>query len=143
MMQSQLATMSVEPAATSSAWDTLIKYLFVAIIALTADLGALSILVRAFYMPLAWAAVLAFIAGAAVNYCLSVIFVFRKRKMKDDLVREFFVFFFIGILGLLVTQGVLYVGVNMLHINLELTKIAAAGLTFFFNFGARKIILFS
>ena len=123
--------------------DIFIKYFFVAIIAFGVDAGVLSVSVRFLGFSLFLSAALGFLAGVVVNYFLSVRYVFDARRMKNRIGREFAIFFFIGIFGLFVTQCILYSGVVLLGLNLEFTKVVAAGATFAVNFGVRKIFLFS
>ena len=70
----------------------------------------------------------------SVVYYLSISFIFSKRKMKDKPISEFLIFFTIGMLGLTVTQLSLYMGIEILDINPEISKLTASILTFFFNY---------
>ena len=49
----------------------------------------------------------------------------------------------VGLGGLLVTQLVLWVGIELMGSNPEVSKVSAAGFTFLFNFMVRKLLLFS
>ncbi|WP_353618414.1 GtrA family protein [Paracidovorax avenae] len=100
-------------------------------------------MVRVFGLFVTWAAIPAFVCGAFVNYWLSIRFVFAERRLKEREMLEFGLFMLIGVLGLVVTQLVLYIGVAVLAGNLEVVKIIAAGATFVSNFLIRKFALFS
>ncbi len=120
-----------------------IAYFLVAIVALAVDFCLLEIMVRVFGLLVTWAAIPAFVCGAFVNYWLSIRFVFAERRLKEREMLEFGLFMLIGVLGLVVTQLVLYIGVAVLAGNLEVVKIIAAGATFVSNFLIRKYTLFS
>ncbi|WP_026432128.1 GtrA family protein [Paracidovorax oryzae] len=120
-----------------------LAYFLVAVVALLVDFCLLEIMVRVFGLFVTWAAVPAFVGGAFVNYWLSIRFVFAERRLKERGMLEFGLFMLIGVLGLAVTQMVLYVGVAILAGNMEVVKVIAAGATFVSNFLIRKLALFS
>lgn len=127
---------------TKFATSQFFRYFLVALIALLIDTSALSFFVRWARLPLAIATTLAFFAGTAVNYILSTKLVFAKRRFLAQKNKEFLFFLIIGIIGLTLTQIILNIGSTQLKFNLEIVKITAAGITFIFNFLARKIFLF-
>jgi len=123
-----------------TAWEVL-RYFGCSVAALAADLAIFSIGMRlgAGY-PMA--AAVGFVAGLWVVYALSVRFAFRARAFKDQRL-EFIVFASIGIAGLLLTEGLLWVFVERLVLPPLAAKLLTAGLVFFFNFGLRKWALFT
>ena len=86
-------------------------------------------------------AAVAFIAGLVTNYLLSVNWVFSHRSLSDKRA-EFVVFAVIGVVGLGLTEVVLFVGTDLAGIDYRIVKLVAVGLVFFWNFGARKAVLF-
>jgi putative flippase GtrA len=82
-----------------------------------------------------------FSAGIAVTYGLSVSVVFRNRAITDRR-REFAGFLGVGIAGLALTQGLMALWVERLHVAPGLAKIPTAGLVFIFNFAVRRALLF-
>ena len=118
------------------------RYFAVSLIGLLIDLSIFSVALR--FLGLSWflAAVLGFSLGALVVWWLSVQLVFKNRVLARSPLVEFLGFVAIGVLGLGVTELVLWVGVGVLKMQPELIKLAAAGVTFLFNFVLRKIILF-
>jgi putative flippase GtrA len=78
-----------------------------------------------------------------VAYVLSIRYVFKHRALTAQPRRELLVFAFIGILGLGLTQLILWVTIDRLTLPPELSKLLAAGVTFFFNYFLRKLTLFS
>ncbi len=87
-------------------------------------------------------AILAFVGGLATNYCLSVMWVFQDRMLRNK-AAEFVVFAMIGIVGLALTEAILYVGTSLLGVDYRMSKIVAVILVFLWNFGVRKMALFS
>lgn len=119
-----------------------VRYFAVSLFALAVDLGLFSILLRFLHLPWAIAAALGFIVGTFTAYILSVRLVFSRRALAHAPHVEFLTFAAIGVAGLGFTQLVLWIGIELLHANPELSKLAAAGFTFHFNFALRKSILF-
>lgn len=87
------------------------------------------------------AAMLGFVAGAGVAYAASVWWVFSARTMRNATL-EFALFAGIGLLGLLLTEALLWIGIDHLGLAPVTAKLLAAGAVFLFNFVARKLTLF-
>lgn len=121
----------------------LVRYFLVSLLALATDTGTLSLCLRLFHLSLAWSATLGFVVGASTAYVLSIYWVFKARSFGNAPVFEFFAFTIIGLVGLGITQLVLWLGVTQLHFIAEATKLAAAIVTFAFNYIARKTLLFA
>ena len=121
----------------------LARYFVASLLALAVDTGTLSLSLRLLHLGLAWSATLGFIAGALTAYLLSIRWVFRQRSLANAPLVEFVTFVGIGIVGLGITQVVLWLGVTRLGLVAEAVKLAAAMVTFAFNYLARKAILFA
>lgn len=121
----------------------LLRYFAASGIALAADLGTLSFCLRWLDFSLGWSASIGFAAGALVAYLLSIRWVFRKRAFADAPAVEFMAFVGIGIAGLGLTQLLLWLGAVKLQLVPELVKLAAAVVTFVFNYLVRKTLLFA
>jgi len=117
-------------------------YFFVSLVALACDLGAFSLTMR--YLNWSWwiCAPLGFLIGVGVAYFLSVQVVFKSRTYHRKPRAEMLVFFFIGLFGLWITQLVLWLCIEGMNLNPEVSRLGAAGLTFFSNFLVRKFFLF-
>ena len=120
----------------------LFRYLVASVVALGVDMAVLSCSLRLLHLGLGWAATLGFVAGALAAYVLSIRWVFRKRALERAPFVEFLSFVGIGVVGLGVTQLVLWLGVTKLGLLPEMVKLAAAGATFTFNYLARRSLLF-
>lgn len=87
-------------------------------------------------------ATLAFCAGLATVYLFSIAWVFRERRLQRTS-HEFILFSAIGVVGLGLTAGILYVLTDIFGLDYRLSKIVAAACVFLFNFSCRKFFLFS
>ena len=120
----------------------LLASLPVAALALAADVSVLQLLVvyRGWHYLLAACAGFAF--GIAVNYALSVRFVFSLRRLQSQ-GGEFAVFVLVGVVGLALNAALMAFAVEALHRHYLLGKALASGATFLFNFEARRRLLFT
>ena len=124
-----------------------IKYCFVGGLAFLADIGTIFIfkehILSSFPFGLYLSVIIGFIVGLTVNYILSVIFVFTgaKEAVKGEQIVFFIQFAVIGIIGLLMTEGLMFLGVEFLGINYLIVKVFAAGIVLLWNYGARKYLI--
>ncbi|XHS79622.1 GtrA family protein [Burkholderiaceae bacterium UC74_6] len=116
-------------------------YLACSVLALLLDTGVYAGAL-ALGISLALSAALGFIAGVSCAYFCSVKFVFQARRLKDRST-EFAAFVAIGLAGLVLTEGLLWLLVQQLHLAPVTAKLITAGIVFFFNFGVRKALLFN
>ncbi|MBO9514406.1 MAG: GtrA family protein [Variovorax sp.] len=126
-----------------SRYTTIRRYFAASVLALAADVGGFSFAMRILEWTWPVAATLGFLLGACVAYAMSVAWVFKKRALRDHPLVELIVFVAIGVLGLGVTQVVLWAGIEHLGLPAEAAKMVAAGCTFASNYAARKAVLFS
>lgn len=117
-------------------------YAAASLIAFSCDFGLLALLVQVVGWHYLVAAILSFTAGAIVAYIISVRYVFRFRRL-DDWRAEFAGFATIGAVGLLINVALLTAGVELLGMHVLVAKIGAAGVTFFINYIARRLLLFT
>ena len=124
------------------------RYIFVGGLATVVDWGLSALLFYlVFHQQYAVAAnSVSFGAGLIVNYLLSTFWIFKESRMKSK-AAEFVGFALIGMVGLLITAGVT---VLFKHLLMDVTsayqiigKITATAISFLWNFGARKVLLFS
>jgi putative flippase GtrA len=80
--------------------------------------------------------------GALVVYALSVFWVFDERRLWNSR-WEPAIFYTIGVVGLLITELILYALTDVLGVDYRFSKIIAAGSVFLINFWLRKRILFT
>lgn len=90
------------------------------------------------------ATAIGFITGLVFNYILSLYFVFTSeaQQKKGRTVKDFIIFAVIGIIGLILTELGMHLGANVLKFNFMLVKIVVAAIVLFWNYIARKVIIF-
>lgn len=126
---------------TQPTTDTFIqffRYFFVGGLAFLADAGALWVCEKAVHYLIA--AALAFLVGLAVNFILSKKLVFTENKHNS--IFEFIVYGVIGVMGLALTELLMYIFTDKIGLYFMISKIIAAVIVLVWNFAARKIILY-
>jgi len=118
------------------------RYLIVGGLAFVADFSSLFLLTEKAGLHYLWSATLAFLIGTMFNYVLSTRWVFSVRKVSNWL-DEFALFAAIGVAGVLLNGGIIALLVEAAGMGYLIAKLVATGLVLFFNFGARKWLLFS
>jgi putative flippase GtrA len=127
---------------TNSAYIQFFRYLFVGGIATVADAGIFYILINLFLAHYLIAQTAGFLAGLTLNYLISIAWVF---KSSGNLKKEFSLFAIIGIGGLLLSYGILYLLIDILNLyyfQFMLSKMTAIIIVLFWNFGMRKKFVF-
>lgn len=129
---------------TSKTDNTLIqlfRYFFVGGFAFIVDYGSLFILTDHCGVKYLISAAIAFLLGLLINYLISILWVFNKGTVTNRWV-EFLIFAFIGLIGLGLNEAIMYIGSDMLGLHYMISKLCSTGIVFFWNFFARKIILY-
>lgn len=90
---------------------------------------------------------MAFIFSTTTNYCLGRVWTFKdNRSYKNKHGKEFFLVFFVSTLGLLFNLLLMYLFVNIMHFSSKklrlISKIAATGIVFIWNFLSRKFLIY-
>lgn len=117
------------------------KYIIVGAMAFITDFIVLFILTDFFGFYYIFSASIAFIIGLMVNYYLSINWVFNKRNLSNKWI-EFQIFAIIGIIGLFLNAFLIWILTDCIGFYYLYSKIITAILILFWNFTARKIILF-
>ena len=86
-----------------------------------------------------------FVFGLITNYLISILWVFKKHNM--NIAKEFAIFTVIGIIGLCINTGIVFVlgklwNSDEVRIMFYVAKLIATLITLIWNFAARKIILY-
>lgn len=115
-----------------------LRYIVVGGISFVADAGTLWILEH--WLDYLIAAAVAFIVGLIVNFVLSKLFVFQSKK--NNSVLEFAVYAVIGVVGLGLTELLMYVFTDKMGLYFIISKIITAAIVLVWNFVARKVILY-
>ena len=130
----------VEP--TENVILQLFRYGFVGGAAFVVDYATLFVLTNNVGVQYLWSAAIAFVLGLVANYLLSISWVFRNR---GDLSRwqEFLFFAVIGVVGLGFNELIMYACTDLMHIHYMVSKLVSTAIVFFWNFFARKYLLFT
>ena len=140
MIKQFLHTVFVAP--TNNWILQLFRYGFVGGVAFAVDYGTLFGLTHYAGVPYLWSAAIAFILGLVTNYLISISWVFQHSG-KMNVWQEFTFFAIIGVIGLGLNELIMYVGTDMMHLHYMISKLISTAIVFFWNFFARKFILFN
>ena len=133
---------------TSLFWE-FFRYTLVGGAAFLADSGTLFVfreflLTGESFIELFLSTAAGFAVGLAANYILSLTFVFRKSDNRGSgrTVLGFVVFAIIGVIGLGLTELIMYLGTQVLLIGYMIVKVGAAAIVMVWNYAARKLLIF-
>lgn len=87
-------------------------------------------------------AAIGFISGLIINYIISIKWVFPERWIRSKKL-EFLLFMLIGIIGLGLNEFLMWFFTEVVLTYYLVSKILTATIVFFWNFGARKLLLFT
>ena len=117
----------------------LIKFGIVGVVATVIDFAVLMFLKEMIKIDVLVASAASFSVSVIANYVLSMLFVF-KSKTKSK-IKEFAVFVFLSIGGLILNQLVMWIGTQMLELYYLGVKVFACIFVPIYNFVTRKIFL--
>ena len=118
------------------------RYLFVGGIATVVDWGVLFGLTELLDMNHLVSAIFAFVAGLATNFLLSKLLVFSANEARSGAFVEFLGYALIGVIGLGITELILYLFTNCMTLHYMLSKAIATGVVLAWNYLARKFLLY-
>jgi len=120
---------------------SIVVYFFVGGISFIVNLGAFLLFVHVVGLHWVAANVAGFVAGTLINYVLSVRFVFESRLFSR---RHFEVFLtlVVSAFGVAMETLLIYLGHEVIYLDLNVSKLGAAGIVFFWNYGARRFLVF-
>ena len=127
-------------AATDSTALQIFRYLFVGGISFVADYTVLFLLKEFCAFHYLLAAGLAFCTGIIINFIFTKLLVFQV--VKQNKLRERTIFVLICLAGLLYTEGIMFILTDLLGTHYLISKIVATVIVFFWNFFAKKLILY-
>ena len=104
------------------------------------DYISLIICKEVFGLNVLLSAAIAFTISVIFNYILSVKWVFDVNKEKSEK-RNFILFIIFSIIGLILTEIIMWFGTDILKIHYLIVKIIATGIVLVFNFITRKMFL--
>ena len=130
----------IEP--THNAFLQFIRYAFVGGIATIVDWGSLYFLTEKCGIIYFISAIFAFIFGLVTNFILCKILVFKASVAKVKPFMEFIHYGIIGLIGLGITEIILWFGTICLGVHYMLSKIFATFIVLFWNYIVRKKMLY-
>lgn len=83
---------------------------------------------------------ISFSVSVVVNYLLSMRFVFRSKKSGSK-AKEFITFVVLSVTGLLLTEALMWAGVERLTLHYMFVKVIVTGIVMVYNFVTKKIFL--
>lgn len=118
------------------------RYLISGGTAFVVDTGLLTLLTELFGREhlLLWTAI-AFCVGLLITYLFSILWVFDNRSLKSR-TAEVGIFVAIGVIGLGLTELLMWAFAQKAGLHYLLSKIITTVLVFVWNFAAKKLILF-
>ena len=121
-----------------------LRYLVTGGLAFVVDFGLFAVCLYMLDWHYLLANLVGLVAGLALNYALSIAWVFTacERTLEKQKVIEFTLFALVGIAGVGINQALMYLMVGLLDWNEMASKMIAAVLVLMWNFGARKLMLF-
>lgn len=119
----------------------IIRYASVGGMVAAADLVFFTIFASWLMLPYLWVNFAGFILGTICNYLLSVRYVFESGK-RYSAKTEVVAVYIVSIIGLTVSQFLLYFLVSIVLFPLIASKILTLSIVFFWNYFARKNLVF-
>lgn len=126
---------------TSSVIRQLCKYIIVGGLAFLVDYTILILLTHLMGLHYLLSATAGFLFGLVINYLLCIGWIFDQRTIGNTKL-EFVVFTLIGIAGLVLNNGIMFIATELGGVHYSLAKLLAAACVLLFNFLLRRHFLF-
>lgn len=118
----------------------MVKFGGVGILCFAVDFGILFLLTEGFGCYYLLSAGISFTVSVIVNYIMSVKYVFDINP-KYSKSRNFIMFVIFSVIGLILTEVIMKLGVDVVKWNYMIVKVGATAIVMVFNFVTRKIFL--
>ncbi|PZR41695.1 MAG: GtrA family protein [Azospira oryzae] len=118
-----------------------IRYIIVGVISMAIEMGMLILLVERLGLPVLESNLIAFVITNIVNYILSRLWVFEKSGRKKRVELVWFSLFLS--ISLLLSQVLMWIGVDYLHLDYKITKLISIVIVVAWNFLTRKHFVFA
>lgn len=127
---------------TDNSYVQFFRYIFVGGIATVVDWSVLELFYAVFDLNLYVSTAFGFAFGLTANYLLSKFFAFKGTPTDKTVVGEMLVFLITGLIGLGLTEGIMWVMTSALGLHHLLSKAVATAIVLLWNFGSKKILLY-
>ena len=117
----------------------IIKFAIVGVVATFVDVGVLVVLKELLHIDVLVSSAISFCVSVAVNYILSMTFVFKSKNQNK--LREIVIFVLLSVGGLCLNQLILWIGVTFTPVYYLIVKLFALVIVPVYNFITRKIFL--
>lgn len=119
----------------------IVRYLFVGAAAATVDIGVFTFAVKGLQFDWFFVALFSFALATAVNYALSIRYVFEsgirfKKQAEVPLV------FLVSAIGLVINQSVMWLLIETVGADEVFSKLVSTGFVFLWNYNARNRFVF-
>lgn len=125
---------------TKSLISQILKFGVVGGLAFVIDYGIMVLCKELLDFSILLSVALGFIVSVIFNYILSIAWVFNVDKEKDKK-KNFILFILLSIVGLILTEIIMYVGTDIFRIHYLIVEIIATAIVMVFNFITRKMFL--
>lgn len=119
------------------------RYVFVGGIATIVDWGTLFLLTDYLHIYHLISAVFSFVAGLITNFLLSKLLVFNANEAKVKPFMEFLSYAAIGVIGLGITELIMFVFTNLWTVHYMISKMIATVIVLIWNYTARKTLVYN
>ena len=116
------------------------KFGVVGVICFGIDYGLMVLLTEVGRLDYLFSSGISFSISVVVNYLLSMHFVFASKE-ENGKAKEFTIFVVLSIIGLLLTELLMWLSVEKLGVHYMLSKIVVTGIVMAYNFVTRKAFL--
>lgn len=127
---------------TTNGFLQFFRYVFVGGIATVVDWGILFILTDVAHIHHLLSSVVSFVAGLITNFILSKLLVFKASEAKTKATLEFIGYAIIGVVGLGITEIIMFLLTDCVAFHYMLSKVVATVIVLVWNYVARKKLLY-
>lgn len=119
--------------------NQVIKFGVVGAVAFIIDYGVMVLCKEILHMSILLSAGFGFTISVIFNYVASVKWVFNTKN--DNKTKQFITFIIFSIIGLILTEIIMYIGTDIINISYLIVKVGATLIVMVFNFITRKLFL--
>lgn len=123
----------------SQLFGQVLRFVLWGLIPTFTDVIILVILNEKFGVNVMVSSAISFLISVTVSYFLSMRFVFRGGNMKRS--REYTLFVLLSLGGLLINQGIMWLGTSLLNVHYLFAKLMSVAFVPAYNFISKKLIL--